>query len=219
MRHNQQPDALQRTMSQLDRLQTIKRAVDWLFLVTGYFAGILFAILAFFITYDVLARKWGYVLGIPTTRVTDEISGYIMALAVTWGFAYTLSTKGHVRIDVLLPYFSERVRRVMDFLAMGTTGFLACLFAWKVWVLVIDSWETGMRSSTYLLTPLWIPQGILGVGFTLLAVAAVFTPVYALLETAALQRQRMLLAGQGAATRQEGAATYGPGDDLSLRPE
>lgn len=217
MRHDQH--ALQRTMSQLDRLQTLKRLVDRLFLATGYFAGALFTLLAFFITYDVLARKWGHVLGLPTTRVTDEISGYIMALAVTWGFAYTLSTEGHVRIDVLLPYFSERLRRVMDFLAMWSTGFLACLFAWKVWLLVVDSWETGMRSSTYLLTPMWIPQGILGIGFTLLAVAAVFTPVYALLETAALRRQRLLLAGQGAARLQEGLSPYGPGDDVSLRPE
>lgn len=217
MRHDQH--ALQRTMSQLDRLQTLKRLVDRLFLATGYFAGALFTLLAFFITYDVLARKWGHVLGLPTTRVTDEISGYIMALAVTWGFAYTLSTEGHVRIDVLLPYFSERLRRVMDFLAMWSTGFLACLFAWKVWLLVVDSWETGMRSSTYLLTPMWIPQGILGIGFTLLAVAAVFTPVYALLETAALRRQRLLLAGQGAARFQEGLSPYGPGDDVSLRPE
>jgi hypothetical protein len=34
-----------------------------------------------------------------------------------------------------------------------------------------------MRSSTYLLTPLYIPQGILGVGFSLLALAAVFSAV------------------------------------------
>ena len=83
-----------------------------------------------------------------------------MALAVTWGFAYTLRTEGHVRIDVLLPYMPARVRRLMDFVAMWTTGFLACLFAWKVWLLVVDSWQTGMRSSTYLLTPLWIRRDL-----------------------------------------------------------
>jgi TRAP-type mannitol/chloroaromatic compound transport system permease small subunit len=171
-------------------MQTIKRVMDRFFLVTGYLAGILFIILAFFITYDVIARKWGHVLGIPTTRVTDELSGYIMALAVTWGFGYTLRTEGHVRIDVLLPHMSQRLRRWMDFIAMWTTGFLACLFAWKVWVLVIDSLQTGMRSSTYLLTPLWIPQGILGIGFSFLAVAAIFTPICAFAEHLALRRGR-----------------------------
>ena len=149
----------------LARVQAVKRAMDRLFLGLGYLAGMLFTALAFFITYDVIARKWGHI-GIPTTRVTDEISGYLMALAVTWGFAYTLRTEGHVRIDVLAALYAHRVQRLADFIAMWTTGFLACLFAWKVWVLVIDSWQTGMRSSTYLLTPMWIPQGIFGVGFS-----------------------------------------------------
>jgi TRAP-type mannitol/chloroaromatic compound transport system permease small subunit len=202
----------------LEHIRTVKQAMDRLFLCTGYLSGILFTILAFFITYDVIARKWGHVLGIPTTRVTDEISGYLLALAVTWGFAYTLRTAGHVRIDVLLPYMPPRLRRAADFLAMWTTGFLACLFAWKVWVLVIDSWQTGMRSSTYLLTPLWIPQGILGVGFSFLAVAAVFTPVCEFVEGVALRRQA---ARQAVAVLESPgrSPTYGQGDGLSLRPE
>jgi TRAP-type mannitol/chloroaromatic compound transport system permease small subunit len=204
----------------LASIQHVKRVMDTLFLLTGYMSGILFTILAFFITYDVIARKWGHVLGIPTTRVTDEISGYIMALAVTWGFAYTLRTEGHVRIDVLLPYLPPRLRRVMDFIAMWSTGFLACLFAWKVWLLVVDSWQTGMRSSTYLLTPLWIPQGILGVGFNFLAVAAVFTPVYEIVEGMAMRR--LTASRQAQTSLQEGSAeppAYGQGDNVSLRPE
>ena len=50
----------------------------------------------------------------------------------------------------------------------------AGVVAWKIWALVLDSLETDARSSTYLLTPLWVPQGILGIGFSLLALAAVF---------------------------------------------
>ena len=219
MRYDQRPDELLQVTRQLDRIRTLKRVIDRFFLATGYLAGMLFTLLAFFITYDVMARKWGYWLGLPTTRVTDEISGYLMALAVTWGFAYTLRTEGHVRIDVLLPYFSPRWRRVVDLLAMWSTGFLACLFAWKVWLLVIDSWETGMRSSTYLLTPLWIPQGILGVGFTLLAIAAVFTPIYDIVETAVLRRQRLLSADRGARSGLENPPAHGAGGSVTLRPE
>lgn len=205
----------------LASIQHVKRVMDTLFLWTGYMSGLLFTILAFFITYDVIARKWGHVLGIPTTRVTDEISGYIMALAVTWGFAYTLRTEGHVRIDVLLPYLPPRIRRVTDFIAMWSTGFLACLFAWKVWLLVLDSWQTGVRSSTYLLTPLWIPQGILGVGFSFLAVAAVFTPVYAIVEGLAVRRHRTASQPEQTSLLERAAEppAYGQGDSLSLHPE
>lgn len=151
------------------------RGLDRVLAATGYLAGLLFLGLAFFISYDVVARKWGDVLGVPTTQVTDEVAGYILVLAATWGFAYTLRTDAHVRIDVLLPYMAPPVRAAMDLLAQVLMAVFACMFAWRTWLLVLDSWETGIRSSTYLLTPLWIPQVILSIGFSLLAVTAVFT--------------------------------------------
>lgn len=173
-------------MSGLDRVQ---RGLDRVLLATGYLAGLLFLGLAFFITYDVLARKWGHALGIPTTLVTDEIAGYMLVLASTWGFAYTLRMDAHVRIDVLLPYMPPPLRAAMDFLALALMAFFACIFAWRTWLLVLDSWETGIRSSTYLLTPLWIPQVILSVGFSLLAVAAVFMALAVVAEWAARRAQ------------------------------
>jgi hypothetical protein len=51
-------------------------------------------------------------------------------------------------------------------------GFFAGLVSWKIWALVLDSFESGIRSSTYLLTPQWIPEGIVGIGFSLLALAS-----------------------------------------------
>jgi TRAP-type mannitol/chloroaromatic compound transport system permease small subunit len=155
-------------------LQTVVQGLDQLFIGTGYLAGVIYGVLAFFVTYDVLARKWGSYLGLPTTRVTDEISGYMLALAATWGFAYALRTDAHVRVDVMFPYMGRRLKAVMDFIALLLMALFASVISWKIWVLVLDSMESGMKSSTYLLTPLYIPQGILGVGFSLLALAAVF---------------------------------------------
>jgi TRAP-type C4-dicarboxylate transport system permease small subunit len=153
---------------------TLARAVDCVFIWPGYLAGALYFGLAFFVTYDALARKWGAYLGLPTTRVTDEISGYLLALAATWGFAFALRTGGHVRVDVTFPYLARGVRRAFDVLAQVLMAAFAGLVAWKIWGLVLDSLESDARSSTYLLTPLWVPQGIIGIGFTLLALAAVF---------------------------------------------
>lgn len=152
----------------------LARAIDCVFIWPGYLAGALYFGLAFFVTYDVLARKWGIYLSLPTTRVTDEISGYLLALAATWGFAFALRTGGHVRVDVTFPYLARRVRQTFDVLAQILMAAFAGLVAWKIWGLVLDSLESDTRSSTYLLTPLWVPQGIIGIGFTLLALAAVF---------------------------------------------
>jgi TRAP-type mannitol/chloroaromatic compound transport system permease small subunit len=180
----------------LDTIQTVKRKMDQVLLWTGYVAGGLFMLLAFFVTYDVIARKWGSAIGIPTTRVTDEISGYILVLAATWGFAYTLRTDAHVRIDVLLPYMPRWLRAFVDFLALILTAFLSWIFSWKIWLLMVDSLETGIKSSTYLLTPLWVPQGILWVGFTLLALTAIVMAVISVLEPVLLRRHHIGTAGQ-----------------------
>lgn len=122
----------------------------------------------------------------------------MLVLASTWGFAYTLRTDAHVRIDVLLPYMSPPLRAAMDFFSMALMAVFACVFAWRIWLLVLDSWQTGIRSSTYLLTPLWIPQVILSVGFSLLAVTAVFMALAIVAEWAARRAQDAERADQAA---------------------
>ena len=159
------------------RTPALARAVDLVFIWPGYLAGALYILLSFFVTYDVLARKWGSDVGLPTTRVTDEISGYMLALAATWGFAFALRTGGHVRIDVVFPYLARGLRTAVDVIAQVLMAVFASVISWKIWSLVADSLQNDMRSSTYLVTPLYIPQGILGVGFSLLALAAAFTAV------------------------------------------
>jgi TRAP-type mannitol/chloroaromatic compound transport system permease small subunit len=153
-------------------MRAVFGAVDRVSIGFGYLAGAMYVVLAFFITYDVLARKWGAQFGLPTTQVTDEISGYMLALAATWGLAYALRSGSHVRIDVVFPYLSSRLRAAADFIALLLMALFAAIVSWKIWALVTDSWQSGLRSSTYLLTPLYVPQLILGVGFTLLALAA-----------------------------------------------
>lgn len=118
---------------------TVVRVLDLLFIGTGYIAGVLYGVLAFFVTYDVLARKWGSYLGLPTTRVTDEISGYMLALAATWAFAYALRTDAHVPVDVMFPYMGRRLKAAMDFIALILMALFATIITRKIWALVLDS--------------------------------------------------------------------------------
>ena len=184
-------------------LQTFQRGLDRLLIWTGYLSGALFIFMAFFITYDVLARTWGSQVGLPTTRVTDEISGYILALAATWGLAYTLRMDAHVRIDVLLPYMPPRLRAFVDVLTLLCMGFFATMVSWKTWVLVLDSLDNDIRSSTYLLTPLFFPQAIVGLGFSLLALTALCMAMAAVLQSKWCREQPVLSPEVTAAARQE----------------
>ena len=46
-------------------MPALARVVDCVFIWPGYLAGALYFVLAFFVTYDVLARKWGAAVGLP----------------------------------------------------------------------------------------------------------------------------------------------------------
>ena len=141
----------------------------------GLICGALFLALGFFITVDVLGRK----SGLFGTRVTDEIGGYFLALAGSWGLAYALRMDAHVRIDVLLPHMPRRLRAFMDSLAMALMGLFSFFISAKLWQMVLQSIEYKSTSNSYLLAPLWIPQTLLALGFSALAFTAVFTLVLA----------------------------------------
>lgn len=159
----------------LSKIQTTRRVTDRLLTGMGLTCGAMFLALAFFVTVDVLGRK----SGLFGTRVTDEIGGYFLALAGSWGLAYALRMDAHVRIDVLLPHMPRRLRAFMDFLAMALMALFAFLISAKLWQMVLQSIEYKSTSNSYLLTPLWIPQMLLALGFSALAFTAVFTLVLA----------------------------------------
>ena len=103
----------------------------------------------------------------------DLMSGYTMAMASTWAFSYALRTGSHVRIDVLLPFMSARVRWLADQGALLSIAFFVGITAWKTWETVMKSHEIGAVTNTYPLVPLWIPQVFVAIGFSMLAFTAI----------------------------------------------
>ena len=61
------------------------------------------------------------------------MSGYVLAMAVTWGLAYSLRSGAHVRIDVLLPRMGPRIRSISDWFALMGVAFLAYVITWEMW--------------------------------------------------------------------------------------
>jgi TRAP-type mannitol/chloroaromatic compound transport system permease small subunit len=151
-------------LSLLTGIRTLTRFTDRVYTATGWGCGITFLLLGIFITYQSVARKFGW----PQAPATDRMSGYALALAATWAFSYALRTGSHVRIDVLLPFMPPKVRAVADWLALASIGFFTSITAWKVWVMVLTSYQIHSISNDYPLTPLWIPQMLVAIGFSLL---------------------------------------------------
>ena len=104
-------------------MRAVTRALDRVYLGMGYLCGTMFLLLALFITYQVIARKFNVVMA----PGMDLMSGFTMAMASTWAFSYALRTGSHVRIDVLLPFMSPRVRWWADQAALGSIVFFVSI--------------------------------------------------------------------------------------------
>lgn len=101
----------------------------------------------------------------------------------------------------------RKLRAIMDFIASLLMGFFALVICWKSWAMVVDSIDTEITSSTYLLTPLYIPQTILSIGFTLLAGTSFALAAFQLMEFGV-----MLKRGESAVpVRESLGAPTGPG--------
>ncbi len=129
----------------IDRLRRLNRGVA-IVVGLGLFGCAAFVVL------DIVLRQLGRGLG-----GTEEIAGYAMALATSWGMAFTLLELGHVRIDLLRSRTGTMGRALFDLFSMvvlsGTVTFIA-IMAWPV---LARSIQNGSRANTPLETPLtWV---------------------------------------------------------------
>lgn len=148
----------------------------------AWVGGATFLLLCFYITIDVLGRRYGG----PYSGVTDEISGYALAIGGTLGLAHAMRIGAHVRIDLLLPYFSPAARYFLNLANAVTIAIFAILLTWYGWASMLYSLEIDARSITVLRTPLIIPQSLMAVSFTLLALQSVALVLEGILKVRAL---------------------------------
>jgi TRAP-type C4-dicarboxylate transport system permease small subunit len=114
--------------------------------------GIMLLICACVVLADIVLRQAGSSFG-----GTDEISGYVMAIATSWGMAYTLLELGHVRIDLLRSRTGAIGRAVFDLFSMVVLSGTVTLIAIQSWPVVSRSIINASRANTPLETPLaWV---------------------------------------------------------------
>ena len=111
---------------------------------------------------------------------SDEISGYVLAAIATWGFAYALVERAHVRIDLVQRRLPPAARAWLDVFALALVTAVAAVVTLYGWRVLATTLARGSTANTPLETPLWIPQSIWLAGW------AWFTATAALLLAAAL---------------------------------
>ena len=129
-------------------------------------AGWMYLLCACFITLDVLSRRFLHF----SSQGTTEISSYMLAFGISWGLAQALTSRGHIRVDVLVLRLPVRVRAYLHLLALAFLTVLGLLFARRAWDVVLESWEFGAKDTSALSIPLILPQGLWAIGLSVFCV-------------------------------------------------
>ena len=138
--------------------------------------GILLLACAALVLLDIILRQLGSSLG-----GTDEVAGYVMAIASSWGMAYTLMKLGHVRIDLLRSRAGTKGRALFDLFAMLVLAGTITLIALRSWPVLARSLDNSSRANTPLETPLAWVQAPWFAGWLFFAIVAWLTFLAALL--------------------------------------
>ena len=164
-------------------MRKVFRAVDFISEGAGGIARWFGLLLVLVVVYDVVAR---YIFNAPTIWGYEVGIGLGMSL-YCFGYAYTESKRGHVRVDVLYVHMPPRGRAIIDavggFVFFLPTIGLVVLAAWdKMWW----SWSIMEKSVEGYWYPPWYPlRTMIFLGFALLLIqglANLYRAVYQLVK-------------------------------------
>lgn len=114
--------------------------------------GIIYFLCAALVLLDISLRRLGSSLG-----GTDEISGYVMAIGVSWGMSFALLELSHVRIDFLRALARSKVRTIFDLFSMFILASSVSIIAFQSWPVVATTLKNNSTANTPLETPLaWV---------------------------------------------------------------
>ncbi len=156
------------------------RALEWLSGKAMTAAGWCYLLITLLICFDIVARR---LLGF-STEATIEMTGYLMAVGMSWGLAGTLFERGHVRIDVLVQKLPLKIRVWLHLAALAALLVASGFFVYGALSLVRDSYTFHATDLSTLHVPLIIPQGLWAAGIVLLLLAVVAIAARALRQLA-----------------------------------
>ena len=128
-------------------LHGLSRLMVWI-------GGILILGSALLVTVEVVLRKVANI----SLGGADEISGYAFAVATSFGFAFALFERAHIRVDALLGAIPKVLHPYINLMGLLLLTGFALVVVVMVWGMVGDTLDNGSRSITPMRVPLAIPQ-------------------------------------------------------------
>lgn len=103
-----------------------------------------------------------------STTIVDEMSGYMNAVLIFLGAAYSLNSKSFIRVEFLFNRVPKRLQRFLKWI--NCILCLLCLFILNIylWKHFIFFYTRKVTSLTLTQTPLYIPLGLMSLGALIL---------------------------------------------------
>ena len=150
-------------------MRKIARVIDGISYYTGYFSGWLVVGVMSLTMIEVITR---YVVRKPL-MLADEFGGYSYAAISLIGLAYALKEGRHIRIQFVVSRLPVKLSNWLRVITL-TMALAYAIIASKVsYGFIFDAYRRHIGSASWLMTPLWIPQMMLPIGFSLLSLVLV----------------------------------------------
>ncbi len=144
-------------------MTAIRRALDALYLVSGFAAALCLIAILSLIVLQMLARWTGEVFpGAP------EYASYAMAAASFLAFANALGRGAHIRVSILLNAVPGKLKYLMELWCFGLGAAISAYFTYHAYQFVYFSWKFKDISQGQDATMLWMPQSVMVIGGGLL---------------------------------------------------
>ncbi len=155
-------------------MNRIVSAIEKIAYLGGYLSGWLVPIMMMLVVVDVFMR---YVMHRPL-MVSDEFSAYMLVALSFLGLAYTWRQGGHVRIEILVSRLSPPVYAWVRLIGLILTFIFMIELDRAAYKMIVYALQMNLRSSTWLMFPLFWPQVTVFIGFILLTLLLVIDIVH-----------------------------------------
>jgi TRAP-type C4-dicarboxylate transport system permease small subunit len=145
-------------------MKQIATIIEKIAYLGGCFAGWLVPLMMMLVVVDVFMR---YVMNQPL-MVSDEFSAYMLVALSFLGLAYTWREKGHVRIEILVKHLPVRIYGWVRLLGLILILIFMIEIDLAAYKMIAYALQINLRSSTWLMFPLFWPQLTVFLGFVML---------------------------------------------------
>lgn len=145
------------------------RFLDFIAKYTTFVGGIGGAACIFLMTLLITIDVMGRTLG-TSTKVSFEVSGYMLIAVSFLGLALTQRKGKHIQINILISRLSQRRQKQLHVVALTVTLVFIGWFTWSTFGNAMLARSVGNVSMTPLHAPMWIPYMLVPIGLGMFAV-------------------------------------------------